>query len=105
MQDSFGFYYLLDFIPGGELASYLHGKLTISLSSIKFYMAEVIIALEQLHELEIVYRDLKTENIIIDKHGHIKLIDFGFSKILKEGKKTYTSCGTPNYMSPEIVQK
>jgi len=53
-------------------------------------MAEVIIALEQLHQQNIIYRDLKTENIIIDKEGHIKLVDFGFSKIIKEGSKTYT---------------
>ena len=68
-------------------------------------MAEVIIALEQLHQQNIIYRDLKTENIIIDKEGHIKLVDFGFSKIIKEGSKTYTVWGTLNYMAPEIIQK
>ena len=52
-------------------------------------MAEVIIALEELHSLKIVYRDLKTENIIIGSDGHIKLVDYGFSKILKKGV-TYT---------------
>lgn len=83
-------------------------------------MAEVIVALEQLHQNNIVYRDLKTENIIIDRDGHIKLVDFGnfidnitfndnfnlgFSKILKDEDKTYTNWGTPNYMAPEIIQK
>ena len=61
------------------------------LKGIQFYMAEVIIALEHMHKLGIVYRDLKTENIMIDKHGHVKLVDFGFSKILKDGDKTYTN--------------
>ena len=105
LQDSKGLYFVLDFIQGGELFSYLRRKLTIPMDSIKFYMAEVIVALEQLHENDIIYRDLKPENIIIDREGHIKLVDFGFAKVLKEGDKTYTSCGTPNYMAPEIVQK
>jgi serine/threonine protein kinase len=51
---------------------------------IKFYAAEILIALEMLHENKIIYRDLKPENVVIDKTGHIKLIDFGFAKTLKE---------------------
>jgi len=105
MQDDNGNYLLLDYVPGGELFSYLRRKLTIEDKGIKFYMAEIIVALEQLHKNNIIYRDLKPENIIIDKDGHIRLVDFGFSKILKDGETTYTSCGTPTYMAPEIINK
>jgi serine/threonine protein kinase len=82
---------VLDYVPGGELNSFIRSKLIIDQKGIQFYMAEVIIALEQMHKLGIVYRDLKTENIMIDKNGHVKLVDFGFSKILKDGDKTYTN--------------
>mmetsp|Transcript_41508 Transcript_41508/g.47877 ORF Transcript_41508/g.47877 Transcript_41508/m.47877 type:complete len:126 (+) Transcript_41508:1554-1931(+) len=68
-------------------------------------MAEVICALDQLHKNNIVYRDIKLENIIIDTEGHIKLVDFGFAKVLKDSEKTYTNCGTPGYMAPEVIEK
>ena len=72
-----------------------------------FYIGEIILALEELHALGIVYRDLKLENIMIDSVGHIKLIDFGFSKYLglKNEQRTYTSCGTPAYIAPEVYNK
>jgi serine/threonine protein kinase len=71
----------------------------------KFYAAEVLCALEMLHQEHIIYRDLKPDNIVVDKTGHIKLIDFGFSKCLSQGKnyRTYTNCGTLGYTAPEIL--
>jgi serine/threonine protein kinase len=90
MKNDNGVFLILDYIPGGELFTYLRTKLTIEESGIKFYMAEVVVALEQLHSENIIYRDLKPENLIINKDGHIKLVDFGFSKFLKEGEFTYT---------------
>ena len=59
--------------------------------------------METLHNFGIIYRDLKPENVLIDLDGYIKLIDFGISKKIKEGEKTYTFCGTPEYLSPEII--
>lgn len=90
LQDSKCLYFILDFVPGGELFSFIKKKLVIDMEGIKFYMAEVIVALEELHKHKIVYRDLKLENIMIDSDGHIKLVDFGFAKILKKDK-TYTN--------------
>jgi len=81
---------VLDFVPGGELFSFIKKKLVIEMEGIRFYMAEVIVALEELHKNKIVYRDLKLENIMIDSDGHIKLVDFGFAKVLKKDK-TYTN--------------
>ena len=72
---------------------------------VKFYAAEVIVALEMLHKHNILYRDLKPENVCIDKEGHIKLIDFGFAKRLSQSAKfrTYTNCGTLGYSAPEVL--
>eukprot|EP00884_Botryococcus_braunii_P009729 jgi/Botrbrau1/18758/Bobra.0386s0081.1 len=69
----------------------------------KMYIASVILALEYLHENNIVYRDLKPENVFIDSQGHVKLGDFGFAKVLEGTNRTYTFCGTPGYVAPENV--
>ena len=72
----------------------------------KFYAAETLSALECLHNQHIIYRDLKPENVMIDKDGHVKLIDFGFAKKLYPQNKfrTFTNCGTLGYTSPELLQ-
>jgi len=67
----------------------------------KFYAAEVVLALEYLHSLNIIYRDLKPENLLLDRHGHLKITDFGFAKEVPD--ITWTLCGTPDYLAPEVV--
>lgn len=70
----------------------------------KLYTAELVLALEYLHSKGIIYRDLKPENILLGRDGHIKITDFGLSKILNsENEKTHTLCGTPEYLAPEIL--
>lgn len=66
-----------------------------------FYTTEIVVALDHLHKSKIVYRDLKPENLLIASDGHIKLTDFGFAKKVED--KTYTLCGTPEYLAPEII--
>uniref|UniRef100_A0A8C6UAN8 non-specific serine/threonine protein kinase n=1 Tax=Neogobius melanostomus TaxID=47308 RepID=A0A8C6UAN8_9GOBI len=73
---------------------------------VKFYLAELALALDHLHTLGIVYRDLKPENILLDEAGHIKLTDFGLSKeSVDADKKAYSFCGTVEYMAPEVVNR
>ncbi|KAM5197311.1 cAMP-dependent protein kinase catalytic subunit PRKX [Hipposideros larvatus] len=95
-------YMLMEFVPGGELFSYLRNRGRFSSNAGLFYSAEIVCAIEYLHSREIVYRDLKPENILLDRDGHIKLTDFGFAKKLVD--KTWTLCGTPEYLAPEVIQ-
>lgn len=67
-----------------------------------FYITEIVLAIEHLHKHQIAYRDLKPENLLIARDGHIKITDFGFAKKIKD--KTYTLCGTPEYLAPEVIR-
>ena len=95
-------YFILEYIQGGELFTLLRTKGSFPVPQTKFYIAHIITIFEYLHSKNIVYRDLKPENILINKNGYLKLTDFGFAKQL-ENEKTYTLCGTPEYLAPEII--
>lgn len=100
-QDSHSVFMVMDYIEGGELFSLLRKSQRFPNPVAKFYAAEVTLALEYLHSHDIIYRDLKPENILLDKNGHIKITDFGFAKEVKD--VTWTLCGTPDYIAPEVV--
>lgn len=74
----------MDYVPGGELFSYLRSRGRFSNTTGLFYSTEIVCAIEYLHSKEIVYRDLKPENILLDSEGHIRLTDFGFAKKLSD---------------------
>ncbi|KAI1103801.1 Pkinase-domain-containing protein [Jackrogersella minutella] len=100
-QDPRNLYMVMDFVEGGELFSLLRKSGRFPNPVAKFYAAEVTLALEYLHSKNIIYRDLKPENLLLDRHGHLKITDFGFAKRVPD--KTWTLCGTPDYLAPEVV--
>lgn len=100
-QDARNLFMVMDYIEGGELFSLLRKSQRFPNPVAKFYAAEVVLALEYLHSHNIIYRDLKPENILLDKNGHIKITDFGFAKEVPD--VTWTLCGTPDYIAPEVV--
>ncbi|KAI2639684.1 Pkinase-domain-containing protein [Hypomontagnella submonticulosa] len=100
-QDPRNLYMVMDFVEGGELFSLLRKSGRFPNPVAKFYAAEVTLALEYLHSRNIIYRDLKPENLLLDRHGHLKITDFGFAKRVPD--KTWTLCGTPDYLAPEVV--
>uniref|UniRef100_A0A8C6YG29 non-specific serine/threonine protein kinase n=1 Tax=Naja naja TaxID=35670 RepID=A0A8C6YG29_NAJNA len=99
-------YLILDFLRGGDVFTRLSKEVMFTEEDVKFYLAELALALDHLHSLGIVYRDLKPENILLDEAGHIKLTDFGLSKeSVDQEKKAYSFCGTVEYMAPEVVNR
>ncbi|XP_070496341.1 cAMP-dependent protein kinase catalytic subunit 3-like [Chironomus tepperi] len=101
-RDQRNLYMIFEFVAGGELFSYLRKMKCFSTSTANFYAREIILPIEYLHSLNIIYRDLKPENLLLDSEGHMKITDFGFCKKLKE--RTWTICGTSEYLAPEIIQ-
>merc|ERR1711972_1259256 len=101
-----GVYMLTELITGGELhAAIRQIPTTLTRKQAAFYTGSLVIVLEELSERNIVYRDLKPENVMLDQQGYLKLIDFGMAKKLEEGKtKTFTMMGTPHYMAPEVMR-
>ncbi|KAJ8400934.1 hypothetical protein AAFF_G00388910 [Aldrovandia affinis] len=102
-RDSKYLYMLLEACLGGELWTLLRDRGSFDDGTTRFYTVCVVEALAFLHCRGIIYRDLKPENIILDQRGYAKLVDFGFAKKVGLGKKTWTFCGTPEYVAPEII--
>jgi protein kinase A len=94
-------YLAFEFIPGGDLFTLLKTETKFSSDKAQFYAGQIIFIFAYLHSKNIVYRNLKPENILIGKNGYLKICDFQLAKVIKD--RTYTMCGTPEYLAPEII--
>jgi serine/threonine protein kinase len=104
-QSAAAVFFVLDYVPGGELFVRLRQEGQFSEERARFYAAEIMLGIGFLHGQGLVYRDLKPENILVDRDGHLKITDFGHAKADMDGQSTTsTFCGTAEYIAPEMLQ-
>jgi serine/threonine protein kinase len=106
-QTSEKLFLILDYCNGGDLAKHLQKEKRFSEERAKFYIAEITLALENLHKRDIIFRDLKPDNIVIDSEGHAMLTDFGLSKegVLQHHTGAESFCGSVAYLAPEMLKR
>lgn len=110
LQDDNSLYFVMQYVPGGDLWSLLYSSALshtkqggLNTSQAQFYLGNVVNILQHIHDLDIVFRDLKPENFVLDANGYLKLVDFGSAKVLSVDEKTNTMCGAPEYIAPEMI--
>lgn len=97
---------ILDYCPGGDLGKILFKNKRISEERAKVYLAEIVLALEHLHKKDIIYRDLKPDNVVLDEEGHVLLTDFGLSKEgVMDNLSAKSFCGSIAYLAPEMLRR
>ena len=97
---------LLDYAPGGNMSRALQKDKRFAEDRARLYLAEVLLALEDLHKRDIIFRDLKPDNIVFDKDGHALLTDFGLSKVgVLNNTQARSFCGSPAYLAPEMLRR
>jgi len=100
-QDEERLYFVLEYVVGGEFFTHLRTAGRFAEDTARYYAAQILLSFEYIHSRDVIYRDLKPENLLLDKNGNVKITDFGFAK--KIDHRTYTLCGTPDYLAPEII--
>ena len=102
-QNSNELFFVMDICTGGELFFHLLQHRRFSEKLTKFYAAEILLGFKYMHDKDIVYRDIKPENILVDMEGHIRIADFGLSKVIPPNEKSYSFCGSPEFLAPEML--
>jgi len=102
VQDTARLYFVMEFEPGGDMHSLLYACAPFSEEVAAFYLAELALALNTLHETGYAHRDVKPTNIVLDRFGHLRLVDFGAAKLLSEANPAHELVGTPEYIAPEV---
>eukprot|EP01054_Gregarina_sp_Poly1_P000032 Gregarina_sp_Poly_1__31@NODE_1006_length_5387_cov_109_543233_g27_i1_p2_GENE_NODE_1006_length_5387_cov_109_543233_g27_i1NODE_1006_length_5387_cov_109_543233_g27_i1_p2_ORF_typecomplete_len461_score50_21Pkinase/PF00069_25/3_8e71Pkinase_Tyr/PF07714_17/3_6e43Kinaselike/PF14531_6/1_5e12WaaY/PF06176_11/5e07Pkinase_fungal/PF17667_1/2_1e06Kdo/PF06293_14/2e05RIO1/PF01163_22/0_0002APH/PF01636_23/0_015YrbLPhoP_reg/PF10707_9/0_0098Seadorna_VP7/PF07387_11/0_26_NODE_1006_length_5387_cov_109_543233_g27_i171389 len=100
-QDHAYLYIVMEYVEGGEFFTFLRKSKRLDANSARFYAAHITSIFEYLHPMNVIYRDLKPENLLITRNGYLKLTDFGFAKVVDH--RTFTLCGTPEYIAPEVL--
>lgn len=100
-QDDARLFMVMEFAAGGEIYSRLRALGKFNNDEARFYTGELVMVLEHLHEMNVMYRDIKPENLLVDAEGHLVVTDFGFAKVVTD--RTFTVCGTPEYAAPEMI--
>ncbi|KAJ3445031.1 protein kinase [Anaeramoeba flamelloides] len=95
---------ILEYVSGGELFDYIIGCERVDSTQSRIFFQQIIYGLEQVHSFSISHRDLKPENLLLDEDNNIKIADFGMAKMMKYGTLLETACGSPHYVSPEIIR-
>ena len=103
--------FIFEYLPGQDLYWVIQNQMNMQLGKdgnrqwVKFYSAQLLCALDTLQRYNVIYRDIKPENMMIDKDGNLKMIDFGFSRVLQQSQqyRTFTNCGTLGYTAPEVL--
>ncbi|ETO20233.1 hypothetical protein RFI_16984, partial [Reticulomyxa filosa] len=96
-------YLILELVSGGEFFTLLKNQVCLKMQHCVFYASQIVLVFQFLHRNKIVYRDLKPENLLIGSDGYLRVTDFGFAKRLEKPYRTWTLCGTPEYIAPEIL--
>ncbi|KDR20026.1 ribosomal protein S6 kinase alpha-5-like [Zootermopsis nevadensis] len=106
-QTEMRLYLIIDYYEGGTMTNLLRQKGPFTEDQARIYIAEVVLAIEHLHKMRVIHRDLKPDNILLDARGHVAVADYGISKTFrspKKAKRTYSFCGTREYMAPEVIR-
>lgn len=98
-------YFVMNFIRGGELFTHINNEKRFMEDKARFYAIQIMLSLGYLHKQNIIYRDIKPENILMGEDGYLYLADFGLAKTVNKGDLATTFCGTPEYLAPEIIQE
>lgn len=95
--------FVIDLCAGGDLLNYVRKRWKLKEDVTKYFFKQIISGLQYIHSKNIIHRDIKLDNLLLDGEGRIKIADFGVSKLIKPGEKIFDQCGTPAYIAPEIL--